>query len=124
MKSSMMDIPVSMDIPEGTLRQVEWGGMTVELGAFRQTVDATPLFKGLPDDRCQCPHWGYVLKGRLRYQYADHEEIYSAGEVYYVPPGHTPILEAGAEYIEFSPTDKLMQTMQVVERNMQAMEQK
>jgi hypothetical protein len=21
-------------------------------------LDTTPLFKGLPDDLCQCPHWG------------------------------------------------------------------
>ena len=73
----------------------------------------------LPDDRCQCPHWGYVIKGRMRYQYSDHEETYSAGDVYYAPAGHTPILEAGCQYVEFSPTDELNQTMAVVERNLQ-----
>src|SRR5436190_5771151 len=28
---------------------------------FRGDADATPLFKGLRDDRCQNPHWGYVI---------------------------------------------------------------
>ena len=94
--------------------------MTVEAGEVRQTVDVSPFFKGLPDDRCQCPHWGYVLKGRLHYKFADHEEVYGAGDVYYAAPGHTPVLEAGCEYVEFSPADELRRTMDVVERNMLA----
>jgi hypothetical protein len=114
----MKDLPLALDIPQGKIWQVEWGGNTVEFGAFSETVDPAPLFKDLPDDRCQCPHWGYVIKGRLRYRFKDHEEVYEAGEAYYVPPGHLPVLEAGVEYVEFSPTNELAKTMEVVERNM------
>ena len=39
-------------------------GYTVNFTSFREDIDATPLLKGLPDDRCQCPHWGYVINGR------------------------------------------------------------
>jgi hypothetical protein len=120
MQALREDLPLVADMPEGIIRQVNWGDMTVETAGLRQDVDVGPFFKGLPDDRCQCPHWGYVLKGRLRYRFADHEEIYSAGELYYAAPGHTPFLEAGCEYIEFSPTDELSKTMEVVERNMRA----
>jgi hypothetical protein len=123
MHSKQTDVPVAFEIPEGKMRYIEWGGMTIEMGDFAQTVDPADLFKGLEDDRCQCPHWGVVTKGTLRYRYADHEEVYSAGEIYYAPPGHLPILEAGAEYVEFSPTDELAKTMAVVERNMAAMAQ-
>ena len=42
-------------------------GMIVSYETFPKGVDATPLFKGLPDDMCQSPHWGYILKGRVRY---------------------------------------------------------
>ena len=35
-------------------------GYTVSFMSFHEDIDATPLMKGLPDDRCQCPHWGYV----------------------------------------------------------------
>jgi hypothetical protein len=119
----MKDLPLALDVPEGKIWQVEWGGNTVEFGQFNQTVDPAPLFKGLPDDRCQCPHWGFVLKGRLRYRFKDHEEIYEAGDAYYAPPGHTPVLEAGVEYVEFSPTKELAKTMEVVERNMQMMDE-
>ena len=120
MHSKKTDIPVAFDVPEGKLRFVEWGGMTIELGDIASTMDPAPLFKGLEDDRCQCPHWGVVLKGTLRYRYADHDEVYSAGEVYYAAPGHLPLLEADTEYIEFSQTEELGKTMAVVERNMAA----
>ncbi|MFZ5886606.1 MAG: cupin domain-containing protein [Chloroflexota bacterium] len=123
MRGSMKDLPVSLEIPEGKMWQVDWGGNTVEFGKFKQVVDPAPLFKGLPDDRCQCPHWGYVIKGRLRYRFKDHEEVYEAGDAYYVSPGHTPVLEAGVEYVEFSPSAELAKTMEVVGQNMQMMDQ-
>ena len=121
MRASKQGIPVTAVMAEGELRVVEWGGMTVEWGTFRAEADPAPLFRGLPDDRCQCPHWGYVLKGRLRYRYADHEDVYTAGDVYYAPAGHTPVLEAGAEWIELSPAKEYQQTMEVAERNMAAL---
>lgn len=123
MRGSMKDLPVSLEAPEGKMWQGEWGGNTVEFGKFKQVVDPAPLFKGLPDDRCQCPHWGYVIKGRLRYRFKDHEEVYEAGDAYYVSPGHTPVLEAGVEYVEFSPSAELAKTMEVVGQNMQMMNQ-
>jgi hypothetical protein len=120
MHIAKQDLPVAAEMPEATFRQVNWGNLTVEVGNTRQNIDGEPLFKSLPDDRCQCPHWGYVLKGTMGYKFADHVETYSAGEVYYAPPGHTPFMEEGCEYIEFSPTDEYAKTMEVVERNMKA----
>lgn len=120
MRGSMTDLPVALELPEGQLWQVEWGGQTIEFGRFRETIDPAPLFKGLPDDRCQCPHWGYVIKGRLRFRYGAHEEVYEAGDAYYAPPGHLAVLEEGVEYVEFSPSHELAKTMEVVERNMVA----
>ncbi len=125
MHSSIKDMQVSLESPWVTLRHADWSGMTVEQGVVRQTVDpalAAPLFKGLPDDRCQCPHWGYVLKGERHYKFADHEEVYNAGEAYYVPPGHTPVAVAGCEFVELSPTDQMLETMEVLERNTRAMQ--
>ena len=121
MRGSTKDLPLALEIPEGKLWQVEWGGNTVEFGQFSKPADPAPFFEGLPDDRCQCPHWGYVIKGRLRFRYKDREEVYEAGDAYYAPPGHTPVMESGVEYIEFSPTKQLAETMEVVERNMQAL---
>jgi hypothetical protein len=97
--------------------------MNVAWETFPAGLDAAPLFKGLPDDRCQCPHWGYVLKGRVRIRYKDHEEVLEAGDTYYMEPGHLPLVEEDSETIEFSPKGEYQKTMEVVARNMAAMEE-
>src|SRR4051795_1425389 len=100
-----------------TDRSEEVNGFTVNFVSFHEDVDATPLMKGLPDDRCQSPHWGYVISGRLTFRFGDREEVYEPGDGYYAPPGHIPVVEAGTEIVEFSPTQAYEETMQVVARN-------
>ena len=123
MRGSKADVPVALEVPEGTLHVIECGGMAIELGSWREEVDPSFVFKGLPDDRCQCPHWGYVLQGQLRYRFADHEEVYNAGDAYYAAPGHIPVLGANTEYVEFSPAEPYHQTAEVIGHNMVAMQE-
>jgi mannose-6-phosphate isomerase-like protein (cupin superfamily) len=61
----------------------------------------------------------YVIKGKLTVRSATGEETFEAGDAYYVGPGHTPVLSAGTEVVEFSPTEKLGETFEVVNKNMQ-----
>jgi hypothetical protein len=68
----------------------ELDGYTVSFTSLLEDIDATPLVKGLPDDRCQCPHWGYVIKGKMTARYADHDEVFEAGDAFYTPPGPRP----------------------------------
>jgi hypothetical protein len=107
-----------MGVMEG--RYEELGGYTVGFETFRQDADATALFRGLPDDRCQSPHWGYVVSGRMTMRFADHDEVYEAGDAYYAPPGHIPVIDAGTEVIEFSPTQDYRRTLEVVAQNLAA----
>ena len=100
-------------------RYIDSDGYTIGFERFDQDMDAAPFFKGLPDDRCQSPHWGYVFTGAVTLSYADGEEIISAGEAYYARPGHTPAVAAGTEIVEFSPTEEYAKTMQVVARNIE-----
>ena len=97
------------------------GGYTVAFETYSENADLAPLFAGLPDDRCQCPHWGVVLKGKVTYRYAEGEETIEAGEAYFARPGHTPVLHAGTELVEFSPSAELERTIDVVLRNAAAM---
>jgi hypothetical protein len=99
----------------------ELGGTTVGFESYSADADLTPFFKGLPDDRCQCEHWGFVFKGKVIYHTAGGDEEFGAGEAYFVGPGHTPSITAGTELVEFSPTDRLQQTMDVVTKNMEAL---
>ena len=121
MRGSQQDLPVAFDGDGVRSQQVEWGEMNVALERFPAGLDTAPLFKGLPDDRCQCPHWGYVLKGRIRIRYADREEVLSAGDVYYLAAGHLPLFEEDSEVIEFSPRGEYQKTMEVAERNLATM---
>jgi hypothetical protein len=99
----------------------ELGGYTVGYETYTADSDPSPLFKSLPDDHCQCPHWGVVLKGKLTYRYSDGtEETIGEGEAYYARPGHLPFLHGGTEVVEFSPTTDLQQTMEVINKNMEA----
>lgn len=109
-----------MGVMEG--RYEELSGYMVGFETFREDADATPLFKGLPDDRCQSPHWGYVVNGRVTFRYADHDEVYETGDAYYAPPGHIPVISAGTEMIEFSPTEEYGRTMEALQRNLAAMQ--
>ena len=108
--------------PVGEDRHEDLDGYTVNFVTLRQESDLAPLLKGLPDDRCQCPHWGYVFKGTLTWRFADHEEVYEAGDAYYAPPGHIPVASAGSEFVSFSPTDELQVVEAAMLRNMQAMQ--
>jgi len=94
-----------MGIMEGCYEEL--GGYTVGFETFREDADGTQLFRGLPDDRCQSPHWGYVIAGQVTFRYADHDERYEAGTAYYAPPGHVPVITSGTEVVEFSPTGEL-----------------
>ena len=41
-----------------------------------------------------------------------------AGDAYYAPPGHVPLVTAGTSIVEFSPSEELEKTMSVIEANL------
>ena len=121
-KASKETASEKVEIPgyEGQMEKLE-GGYTVAFETY--TEDADPpasLFDGLPDNRCQSAHWGYVFKGRVGFKTASGEETFEAGDAYYMPPGHTPVFYAGTKIVEFSPTKDLDRSIEVVTKNMEA----
>lgn len=102
---------------EGRYEEID--GYTIGFETYSMNADMRDLFKGLPDDRCQCPHWGYVQKGAIIFHFAEGSETYETGDAYYARPGHTPELTSGTEVVEFSPSEELGNTMEVVMKNMQ-----
>ncbi len=121
MRGSKADMEKSLDEGGILIQEAVWGDIHVSFETFREALDTTPLHKGCPDDRCQCPHWGYVLNGQARIIYADHEEVIRAGDAYYLPPGHHAVYEAGTEAVEFSPSGPFKETMEIALRNLEAM---
>ena len=101
----------------------ELEGYSAQFVTFREDIDGTPLMKGLPDDKCQCPHWGYVFKGAMTMRFGDREEVFEAGDAFYAPPGHVPVKhEPGTEIIQFSPAEELAKTEAAIRQNMEAMQ--
>jgi hypothetical protein len=122
-KISKADATLGGDYGPVVDRSEELEGYRVGFTTFREDVDATPLMKGLPDDRCQCPHWGYVITGSLTFRFGDREEVYEAGDAFYTPPGHIPVQhQPGTEMVMFSPAQELRETEAVMMKNMQAMQ--
>ena len=114
--------PIVGEFGPVTDRHAEIDGYTVTIVSFAAEVDGAPLLKGLKDDLCQCPHWGYVVKGTATFTFADHVEEYQAGDAFYLPPGHSPAHGAESELVLFSPTDELREVEEAMQRNMGAMQ--
>lgn len=102
-------------------RYTEVDGLVVGFETYTADADPAELFRGLPGDRCQCPHWGVVLRGELIYRHADgSEDRITAGQAYSVGPGHLPVFTAGTELVEFSPAAEFHRTVEVVLGNLTA----
>jgi hypothetical protein len=119
-RSSLHGLPIKFQGAGIVTREEAWGDMDVSHEVLPKGVDLAPLFKGLPGDRCQCPHWGYLLKGRVRIDYGDHQEVIEQGEAFFIEPGHLTIFEVDSEWIAFSPRGEHAKTAEVVRRNLQA----
>lgn len=120
MPSTNKDIAEVRDFGLALERTDHLDDYTVNYVSIRETHSLRDALAGLPNGQCQCPHWGYVLSGRLTLDYGDHEEIYAAGDAFYIPPGHVPTAEAGTELVQFSPKDQLRATMEAIHAAMSA----
>jgi len=118
--ANKLTTPIALDEDGIEGRYAELDGYTVGFESYGQDVNPAALFVGLPDDRCQCAHWGFVTSGQITFRWADREETYGEGDAYYAGPGHLPVIAAGTTLVEFSPTAELEATMAVVEQNLAA----
>ena len=98
---------VAVDL-EGLGRQnrAEDGGMIIAIEHWNAGLDTAEMFADLPDGACQEPHWGYVLKGSVTMSYTDgNAETLTAGQAYYIRPGHNAHVDEDVEMVEFTPAD-------------------
>jgi len=114
MRASRNELP---EVLGPAVRAADWGDLRSIAISLPAGTDLGPLLQGLPEDLCSCPHWGYVIKGQMRVSYAEGQEVLRAGDLYYLPPGHTGLVEEDFECIEFSPPAAHEQVLDVVKRN-------
>jgi hypothetical protein len=114
MRVSKDQVDVRMEIPGAVIRQRRnfgdasgFGQLSGEYFTLAAGVDTSPLFKGLHGDMCQCPHWGFVLRGQLTTtDDIGAEETVKANDLFYWPPGHNVRVDADAEIVMFSPQNE------------------
>ncbi len=111
MRVAKDDVDVKMEIPGAVARQkTEFGSVkgfdkiSGEYFSLSAGVDTTPLFEGLEGNACQCPHWGFVVRGRITTTDANGvAETVNTNDLFYWPPGHNVRVESDADIIMFSP---------------------
>lgn len=111
MRVAKEDVDVRMQIPGAVIRQRRdfgdvsgYGKISGEYFSLARGVDTTPLFQGLEGNLCQCPHWGFVLNGRITTtDAAGKEETVNADDLFYWPPGHNVRIDDDANIVMFSP---------------------
>jgi hypothetical protein len=100
------ELPSTIADDNVEVRTSEVGELTVSFIRLKEGTDLSPALAGLPGDLCPCPHWGYMLKGRVLMKTADGDQVFEAGKPFYWGPGHAPVALEDSEYIDFSPTEE------------------
>ena len=114
MRISKEKVDVKVEVPGAVIRQQKdfgemngMGKISAEYFTLAAGVDTTPLFQGLEGNSCQCPHWGYVLRGRITTTDQNGaRETVNENDLFYWPPGHNVKVDADAEIVMFSPQQK------------------
>jgi hypothetical protein len=112
MRATSEQLPEEMRAGEVETHGDDWGDLRMRHIHLPAGTDFRPLLAGLPDDLCQCPHWGYVIDGAITVRFGDGtEETVRAGEMYHWPAGHTGWTDEGVTFIELSPTKEIAEVM-------------
>jgi hypothetical protein len=74
MKKVRNELPTRLEAGGVCFQGQDWGDINVSRVRLPAGADAAPLLEGLPDNLCQCPHWGTVVKGSIHVTYADGTE--------------------------------------------------
>jgi hypothetical protein len=112
-------IPVKINVPGAVARQkvdfgdaTGYGKMGAEYFSLGAGTDIAPLLKGLKNDACHAPHWGYMISGELVVTYTDGKvDTCNANDVFYWPPGHSVRVVKDADLVLFSPQHEHSQVM-------------
>lgn len=111
MRITKNDIPTKIDVPGAIARQAlnfgdatGYGSLSAEYFSLGAGTDIAPLLKGLDNDDCHAPHWGFMISGEVVLTYTSGEEEICVGDdLFYWPPGHSVRVVQDAEVILFSP---------------------
>ncbi len=127
MRIAKQDVPVKIDVPGATARQLTnfgdasgYGKISGEYFSLAAGTDIAGLLEGLEGDLCQCPHWGYIIEGKIIASFADgKQEIATTSDLFYWPPGHSVRAEQDTEMVLFSPQHEHSQVIEHINSKLQ-----
>jgi hypothetical protein len=111
MRIAKDQIPARINVPGAVARiatefgdATGYGKMGGEYFSLGAGTDIAPLLKGLQNDACQAPHWGFMLSGEVVVNYTNGQvETCKANDLFHWPPGHSVRAVKDSEVILFSP---------------------
>jgi hypothetical protein len=122
MHAKKEELPNTFEMPGAIFRMQPGQGNMMISYAKMPVGPLDAILEGLPNNSCQCPHWGYLFKGQITIQYHNGEkEVIKAGDVYYLPPGHSGSIDEEAVAIEFSPEKEYNEVIEHIKKKLQAL---
>jgi hypothetical protein len=109
-------VPVAIKDDAVEVRLAEVGELTCAFIRLAAGTDLGPALVGLEGDSCPCPHWGYMLEGRLLMRVPGGDQTYEAGQAFYWAPGHAPYALTDCAYVDFSPTKEFADVLAHITR--------
>ena len=104
-------------------RHEDVDGYTINFVTFGTDIDAHAAAEGAARRQLPLPALGLRVQGPddlpLR---PTTRRVVEAGDAFYLPPGHIPVVEAGTEFVQFSPTEPLEEVSQTMARNFERMQ--
>jgi Cupin domain len=93
MHQSLESLPVTAEMPGYRGQWTVMGDLHFAYEHCAAGSNIDPLISIYPDHACPVEHWGYIFSGSVRVEFVDgHEEVFSAGDAFHVPPGHRPYM--------------------------------
>ncbi len=111
------DVPVVIADGNLEVRLLDQDGLSIGFVTLPAGADLRGATRGLPDDLCPCPHWGYMLKGRVRMHTTEGHQDFAAGQAFYWSSGHAPEALEDSEYVDFSPTEEFRKVIDHITAN-------
>ena len=99
---------------EPTVTMPGYAGRWLEVGQLHFAFETCAagsnidhLISIFPGAACPVPHWGYIYSGKVRVEYVDQpEEIFGAGDFFFVTPGHRPYMLEDTELLQITDKDQ------------------